>query len=76
MGRLPDGKRFDAGAPKFRVHCLKILSTNMGIAHLAAYFFDSSALAKRYHPEQGTSKVDRIVQEASSVIRISKADRG
>ncbi|MEP6535355.1 MAG: type II toxin-antitoxin system VapC family toxin [Bryobacteraceae bacterium] len=44
----------------------------MGIADLAAYFFDSSALAKRYHPEIGTSKVDQIVQEASSLIRISR----
>ena len=39
---------------------------------MAAYFFDSSALAKRYHPEVGTSKVDQIVQEATSQIRISR----
>jgi hypothetical protein len=30
---------------------------------LATYFFDSSALAKRYHPEEGSAKVDAIFRE-------------
>jgi predicted nucleic acid-binding protein len=39
---------------------------------LAGYFFDSSALAKLYHPEVGTPEVDRIVQASGSRIRISR----
>jgi predicted nucleic acid-binding protein len=39
---------------------------------LAAYFFDTSALAKFYHPEVGTPAVDRIVQHPSSKIRVSR----
>ena len=39
---------------------------------MAAYFFDSSALAKLYHPEVGTPKVDRIVQATDSEIGISR----
>ncbi len=36
------------------------------------YFFDSSALAKRYHPELGTPKVLSIFAEPGREIRISK----
>jgi hypothetical protein len=36
---------------------------------LATYFFDSSALAKRYHPEEGSAKV-----EAMSLADHFKAD--
>jgi hypothetical protein len=39
---------------------------------LAAYYFDSSALAKFYHPEVGTAAVDRIIQAADNKIRISR----
>jgi predicted nucleic acid-binding protein len=39
---------------------------------LAGYFFDSSALAKLYHPEVGTPEVDRIVQAPGSRIWISR----
>jgi len=39
---------------------------------LAAYFFDSSALAKLYHPEIGTPLVDQIIQSADNAIRISR----
>jgi predicted nucleic acid-binding protein len=39
---------------------------------LAAYFFDSSALAKRYHPEAGTPEVDKIVQTPGIQVRISR----
>jgi predicted nucleic acid-binding protein len=39
---------------------------------LAAYFFDSSALAKLYHPEVGTPTVDRIIETAENRIRISR----
>lgn len=39
---------------------------------MARYFFDSSALAKRYHPEIGTPKVLSIFQESGREIRISR----
>jgi predicted nucleic acid-binding protein len=39
---------------------------------VASYFFDSSALAKRYHPEVGTPAVDKIVNAAGNEIRISR----
>jgi predicted nucleic acid-binding protein len=39
---------------------------------LAGYFFDSSALAKLYHPEIGAATVERIVQEPASAIQISR----
>jgi predicted nucleic acid-binding protein len=39
---------------------------------LAAYFFDTSALAKLYHPEVGTSKVVEIVQARGAQVRISR----
>ena len=39
---------------------------------MAAYFFDSSALAKLYYPEIGTPKVDLMVQATDSEIRISR----
>ena len=39
---------------------------------MAAYFFDTSALAKRYHPEAGTRTVDWIFQHPESKIRISR----
>ena len=39
---------------------------------MAGYFFDSSALAKVYHPEIGSTTVDRIVQEPSNRIQISR----
>jgi hypothetical protein len=39
---------------------------------LARYFFDSSALAKRYHPEIGTAKVLPIFSEPGREVRISK----
>ena len=39
---------------------------------MPAYFFDSSALAKLYHPEIGTSEVDEIVQAPGNQVRISR----
>ncbi len=33
---------------------------------MAAYFFDSSALVKRYHPEVGTVDVNRLFSEQHS----------
>ena len=39
---------------------------------MAAYFFDSSALAKHYHPEVGTPEIDKIVQTPGAQVRISR----
>jgi predicted nucleic acid-binding protein len=39
---------------------------------LAAYFLDSSALAKLYHPEIGTPEIDKIIQTPGAQIRISR----
>jgi predicted nucleic acid-binding protein len=39
---------------------------------LAGHFFDSSALVKLYHPEAGTAAVDRIVNAADNVGRVSR----
>ncbi len=39
---------------------------------MAAYFFDSSALVKLYHPEAGTSAVDQIVNSTANLIRVSR----
>lgn len=39
---------------------------------MAAYFIDSSALAKLYHLEVGTPEVDQIVENAGNRIRISR----
>ena len=39
---------------------------------MAQYFFDSSALAKRCHPEVGTPKLLAIFAEPDSEVRISK----
>lgn len=33
---------------------------------MAAYFFDSSALVKRYHPEVGTADVNRLFHEENA----------
>jgi hypothetical protein len=38
---------------------------------LATYFFDSSALAKRYHQEEGSAKVEAIFREPGRRIIIS-----
>lgn len=38
---------------------------------MATYFFDSSALAKRYHPEEGSAKVAAIFREPGRRIVIS-----
>ena len=39
---------------------------------MALYFFDSSAIAKRYHPEIGSEKVMTIFGELQKEIRISQ----
>jgi predicted nucleic acid-binding protein len=39
---------------------------------LSRYFFDSSALAKRYHPEIGTAKIMSIFAEPDCEVRISR----
>jgi hypothetical protein len=39
---------------------------------LAAYFFDSSALARLYHPEVGTPEVGKIVRTRGIQVRISR----
>lgn len=39
---------------------------------MAAYFFDTSALVKLYHPEAGTPAVDQIVNSPGNSIRISR----
>ncbi len=39
---------------------------------MAQYFFDSSALAKLYHPEPGTVEVTRILSEPDRRIVISR----
>jgi hypothetical protein len=41
---------------------------------LAGAFFDSSALVKLYHPEDGTAAVDRIVNAADDVVRVSRLE--
>jgi predicted nucleic acid-binding protein len=35
---------------------------------MAGYFFDTSALVKRYHQEQGTPAVDRLFAEGASIV--------
>ncbi len=39
---------------------------------MASYFLDSSALAKHYHPEVGTPRVDAILAEAGATHFISR----
>lgn len=39
---------------------------------MAVYFFDTSALVKLYHAEDGTPIVDQIANSADSLIRISR----
>lgn len=39
---------------------------------MGRYFFDSSALAKRYHPETGSAEVERLFAESGREIRISR----
>ena len=39
---------------------------------MSRYFFDSSALAKRYHVEIGTAKVASIFGEPGCEVRISR----
>ena len=39
---------------------------------MAGYFFDSSALAKLYHPEVGSAEVFRIFSEPNRRILISR----
>jgi predicted nucleic acid-binding protein len=39
---------------------------------MASYFFDTSALSKHYHPEQGTAEVDRILNEQGSRYILSR----
>jgi hypothetical protein len=39
---------------------------------LPGYFFDTSALAKLYHAEVGTPKVDEIVEAAGTQVLISR----
>jgi uncharacterized protein len=39
---------------------------------MAAYFIDTSALVKRYHPEAGTPTIDRIFAETDADIVISR----
>ena len=39
---------------------------------MPGYFFDSSALVKRYHPETGTPVVDHIASASDHFIRVSR----
>ena len=39
---------------------------------MSRYFFDPSALAKRYHPETGSSEVERLFAETGRKIVISR----
>jgi uncharacterized protein len=39
---------------------------------MAAYYLDTSALVKRYHPEAGTAIVDQVFSEAGEEIIISR----
>lgn len=39
---------------------------------MGRYFFDSSALAKRYHPEIGSAEVERLFAEPAREICISR----
>ena len=39
---------------------------------MGRYFFDSSALAKRYHPEAGSPEVERLFAEPGRDIQISR----
>ena len=39
---------------------------------MAAYFLDTSALVKRYHPEDGTPTIDRVFSEPGADIVISR----
>jgi hypothetical protein len=34
------------------------------------YFFDSSALVKRYHTEEGTEEVERIFADTDTIVCI------
>jgi hypothetical protein len=38
---------------------------------LARYYFDTSAFTKFYHPEVGSARVTKIVQDPASVLQIS-----
>jgi hypothetical protein len=39
---------------------------------LSAYFYDTGALAKLYHPEIGTPKVVEIVEASGAQVQISR----
>jgi len=39
---------------------------------MASFFFDTSALVKRYRSEDGTDVVDRIFADSASVVIISR----
>jgi predicted nucleic acid-binding protein len=39
---------------------------------MAAYFLDTSALVKRYHPEAGTPIVDQVFSEAGADVIVSR----
>lgn len=39
---------------------------------MPSYFFDTSAIAKHYHPEKGTPEVERILTEPGSSYFISR----
>lgn len=39
---------------------------------MACYYFDTSALVKRSHAEEGTAVVDRLFTEADSIVVISR----
>jgi uncharacterized protein len=39
---------------------------------MARYFFDTSALVKRYHVEAGTDVVDRVIGEAGAELAIAR----
>jgi predicted nucleic acid-binding protein len=39
---------------------------------MAAYYLDTSALVKRYHPEAGTPVIDQVFSEAGAEIIISR----
>lgn len=39
---------------------------------MTRYFFDTSALVKRYHPEPGTQRVLAIFSEPAATVRVSR----
>jgi hypothetical protein len=40
---------------------------------MPAYFFDTSALVKRYHVEEGSEKIDQIFNDPEGIFAIAES---